>query len=43
MGQELHCIATWNDRRSVGTASLVAYAAVGYWIAMVLTRRRFFR
>ena len=22
MGQELHCIATWNDRRSVGTASL---------------------
>jgi hypothetical protein len=22
MGQELHCIATWNERRSVGTASL---------------------
>ena len=22
MGQDIHCIATWNGRRSIGTASL---------------------
>ena len=22
MGQDVHCIATWNGRRSIGTASL---------------------
>jgi lipooligosaccharide transport system permease protein len=36
-------IGQWPAQWARPLAVLVAYAAIGYWIALVLTRRRFFR
>ena len=36
-------IGTWPARWLQPLAVLIGYAAIGYWIALALTRRRFFR